>query len=52
MLVSQLDLEMQDLFAVADKAEMPGFNNPGMNGSNTHLMQFLAFDLVKRIVPR
>ncbi len=38
MLISQLYLEMKHLFPVAYEAEMTRFNNPGMNGSNTHFM--------------
>ena len=50
MLVTQLYFQVHNLFPVADKTEMPRFNNPGMNGANPDFVQFFAFNLVERII--
>lgn len=49
VLIPQLDFEMQDLLTLADKAEMARFNDPGMNRSDTHLMQFVTVDRIKGV---
>ena len=50
MLIAQLNFEMENLFAIADKTEMPGFNHACMYGTNAHFVQFFAFDFIKWII--
>ena len=50
MLITQLYFKMKDLFAITNKTKMPRFNNTGMYGAYTHLMQFFAFNFKKRII--
>ena len=50
MLIPQLYLKMQNLFAVADKSEMTRFNYARMNWSYSHFMKFFAFNFIERII--
>ena len=50
VLVSEHDLQMENLFAVADEAEMSGLDHPGVNGADADLVQFLALHVVERVV--
>ena len=48
-LVAEHDFQVQDLFAVALKPEVAGFNHTGMHRPDRDLMNFLALDPVKII---
>ena len=50
VLKSKLNFKMQYLFAIADKTEMPRFDDTGMYGSYTHFVQFFTFDTEERII--
>ena len=50
VLVSQLDLEMEDLLSVADKPEMARLDDTRMNGTDADLVKFFPFKFVKWIV--
>ena len=50
MLIAQLNFEMKDLLAVADKSEMSRLDNPGMYRTNANFVKFITFDGKKRIV--
>ena len=50
MLVTQLYFKMKDLFSIANKTKVPGFNNTGMYGADPHFMQFFAINCKKRVI--
>ena len=50
MLEAQYDLQVDDLFTVADKTETARFDDPCMNRSYVHLMQRFATNRIERIV--
>ncbi len=44
MLIAQRDLQVEDLLAVALEAEMPRFDDAGVNGTDRDFVNLLAFD--------
>ena len=47
VLVAERDLQVKDLLAVALEAEMPRFDDAGVNGTDRDLVDLLPFDAVK-----
>ena len=43
MLITELDFQVQDTFAMALETKMPWFNNSGMHGANRYFVDFLTF---------
>src|ERR1019366_2957704 len=50
VLVTKLNLQMQNLFSITDETKMPGFNHSRMDRPNAHLVQFFTVNIEKRIV--
>ncbi len=50
MLKTELNFEVQDLFAVADKAKMPRFDDARVDGPYADFVQFFTANLEKRVV--
>ena len=50
VLISKLNLKVHNLLTITNKAEMTGFNNSCMDGTDTNLVQLFAFDFVKWVV--
>ena len=47
MLIAERNLQMQDFFAVALKAEMSGLDHARMHRPDRYFMHFVAFDAVE-----
>ncbi|MEK7786366.1 MAG: hypothetical protein AAB658_13230, partial [Chloroflexota bacterium] len=52
MLVSQRDLQMQYLFAVALKAKVARLNHASMNGADRNFMNLFTFHAIERVIAR
>ena len=47
VLIAERDLEMEDVLAVALEAEVPGLDDPGVDGADGHLVHLVALDAVE-----
>src|SRR6185437_13315729 len=50
VLIAQLDIQVKDLLAIADKPEMPRLDDARMDRPDAHLMQLFTVDTVEWMV--